>query len=165
VRAIHFILLSAACAATTTFSEAVARFPLSHPEVPLSTQDTIVGLSIREALLHGVPDFAPAPQVVIEYRRDVVSSHALPPIDSVSFFLLDSVQIRKLGDRVGTFRYLRPFAPQIRGDTALLGIATGVGFRRTRYAIGLLAGGACSWRAVRRSGAWVVDTVLGCIIS
>jgi hypothetical protein len=165
MRAIHLVLLSAACSAIVTFSEAVARFPITHPEVPLSTQDTIVALSIREALLHGIPDFAPGPQVVVEYRRDVVSSHALPQIDSVSFFLLDSMQIGKLGDRVGTFRYLRPFAPRIHGDTAMLDLASAVGFKRTRHAVLFLAGGACSWRAVRRSGAWVVDTVLGCIIS
>jgi len=165
MRGIHLVLLSAACSAAATFSEAVVRFPVTRPEVPLSAQDTIVALSIREALVHGIPDFGPGPQVVVEYRRDVVSSHALPQIDSVSFFLLDSIQLGKLGDRVGTFRYLRPVAPRIHGDTAMLGIASAVGFKRTRYAIALLGGGACSWRAVRRSGMWVVDTVLGCIIS
>ena len=165
MRVIHFVLLSVACAATTTFSEAVERLPRTRPDVPLSAQDTIVALSIREALLHGMPDFRPRPQVVLEYVRDVVSSHALPQIDSVSFFLLDPVQIGRLADRAGTFTYLRPFAPRIHGDTAMVGIASALGFKRSRYARGLMAGGACSWRAVRRSGAWVVDTVLGCIIS
>src|SRR6266566_1794422 len=64
MRAIQLVLLSAACAATATFSEAVARFPVTRSEVPLSVQDTIVALSIREAVLHGIPDFAPGPEVV-----------------------------------------------------------------------------------------------------
>jgi len=165
MRPISLVLLSSACAATVTFTEAVARLPRTSPELPLTAQDTIVALVIREAVLRGIPDFPPQRQVVVQRVPEVVSSRALPRIDSVSFFLLDTAQMTKMAAQVGDFGYLRPHAPRIYGDTAVVSLATELALKPRPHRMLLLGGAGCRWRAVRRSGAWVVDTVLGCLIS
>ena len=160
MRAVTAVLLSSACAATMTFTQAVERLPLTRPEPAGSAQDTIVALSIREAVLGGT-SFGLPRQVVVQRVPDVVSSHALPAIDSVAFYLLDMLQIEKLASQAGNFTYLRPFPPRINGDSAVVFVG-----RRRRHGLRHIFGGVggCSWRAVRRSGAWVVDTPLGCVV-
>ncbi len=164
MKAVTLALLAFACVSRQTIRQALERFPVARPETSVSVQDTIVALSLREAVLHGIPDFTPSPHVVVQAIPGLVSSRTLPAIDSVSFFLLDSVQIRQLATRAGNFFYLRPSAPQIRGDTATIGLKGMLGFRRTNRGVGTREESACAWRAVRRSGTWAVDTTLGCII-
>jgi hypothetical protein len=61
--------------------------------------------------------------------------------------------------QAGKFTYLRPFPPRINGDTAVVFVARRHGLRPVSSGVG-----SCSWRAVRRSGAWVVDASLGCVV-
>lgn|SRR2546425_1530377 len=165
MRPTSLLLLSSACAATVTFSKAVERLSVTRSEPPLSAQDTIVALSIREAVLHGIPDFELRRHVIVQRVAGVVSSHALPQIDSVAFHLLDTLQIGELADKAGNFTYLRPSPPSIDGDSAMVGVASAYGLDRSPHRHGgMVGGGGCSWRTVRRSGAWVVDTLLGCYI-
>ena len=159
MRALTPVLLSCACAATLPFTQAVERLPLTRREPAWSTQDTIVALSIREAVLGGT-SFGLPRQVVVQRVPDVVSSHALPAIDSVEFYLLDTLQIEKLASQAGNFTYLRPFPPRINGDSAVVFVGRRHGLMPRRPA-GVTS---CSWRAIRRSGAWVVDAPLGCVV-
>lgn len=157
MRAATAVLLSSACAATLTSTQALKRLPVTRPEPGWSAQDSIVALSIREAVVGG--SFGLSRQVVVLRVPDVVSSHALPRIDSVAFYVLDTLQMENLASRAGNFTYLRPSPPRINGDTAVMFVAR-------RHGLGPISSGvgACSWRAVRRSGMWAVDTSLGCVV-
>ena len=158
MRAVIAVLLSSACAATLTSTQALKRLPLTRPALGWSAQDTIVALSIREAVLGGT-SVGLSRQVVVLRVPDLVSSHALPRIDSIAFYVLDTLQVENLPRRARDFTYLRPFPPRINGDTAVVFVAW-------RHGLGpIFSGvGSCSWRAVRRSGVWVVDTSLGCVV-
>ena len=165
MRAITLALVSSACAAAVTFTNAVERLPLTRPEPPLNAQDTIVALAIREAVMRGIPGFEPRREVVVQRVPGLVTSRTLPQIDSVAFFLLDTFQIRTLADQAGEFMYLRPTPPRIDGDTAVVGLGSELGLKHRTHVRAIFGVGGCSWRAVRRSTTWVVDSTLGCIIS
>ncbi len=164
MRSISLVLLSSACAATVTFTEAVGRLPVTRPELALTARDTIIALAIREAVLSGIPGFLPQRQVVVQRVPDIVSSHALPRIDSVAFFVLDTAQLTNVAVQGGNFAYLRPYPPRISGESAVVSLASKLALKAMPRGTHFLDGGSCSWRAVRQSGTWVVDTVLGCII-
>ena len=158
------LLLLLACTTRITFSQAVERLRVTRPNAPLTVQDTIVALAIREAILHGIPNFGPRQHdVIVERVPGVVSPHALPSLPSVAFYLLDSVQIVGLANQVGDFPFLRPDAARIDGDTATIGIISKLGpdvipTSGRRY----LSVGMCAWRAVRHLGAWTVDSLPLC---
>jgi len=160
MRPIGLVLISTACAATVTFNEAVSRLPVTRPEPPVTISDTIIALAIREAALRGIPAFPTQRHIVVQRLADVVSSRSLPWIDSVSFLVLDSAQLIRVAAHAGHFAYLRPYPPRIDGDTAVVSVASR--FAADPTVARALYGGACSWRAVRQSGSWVLDTVVGC---
>jgi hypothetical protein len=156
------VLLAFGCAAS--LQEQLARLGPMRAEEPLTPEDTLIGLVLAQAALHGTVDFHPRHQVVVENRGNRLTPHAIPRSDSLTFFVLDTAQIQHLADRTGDFSYLRVYVPRIAGDTAHLGIGSSRAFRHRSRPVLFLGGGACSLTAVRRAGSWEFIGHTACII-
>jgi hypothetical protein len=163
-RTAFFIVLLSACANTITLEQALSGIVPSAPAQPDSPADSLLLVALSDAVVEGIPDFAPRRQVIIE-KRDAVSPRMLPVVDSVKFFILDLTGIQKLANRVGSFTFLRLHSPKIFGDSAEVAIGSVWAYKQTGRAAGGLGGGACAWMFTKQSGTWARTRVLGCIIS
>src|SRR5258708_12016546 len=115
------VLLALGCAAS--LQEQLARLGPMRAEEPLTPEDTLIGLVLAQAALHGTVDFHPRHQVVVENRGNSLTPHAIPRGDSLTFFVLDTSPIHRLADRTGPFPYLRLPVPRIAAHTAPLASA------------------------------------------
>ncbi len=156
------LLVASGCA--RSLQEQLADLGPTRAEEPLTPEDTLIGLVLAQAALHGTVDFHPRHQVVVENRGNSLTPHAIPRGDSLTFFVLDTSQIQRLADRTGDFSYLRIAVPRIAGDTAHLAIASSRAFRDRSRPVLFLGGGACSLTAVRRGGNWEFVGHPACII-
>jgi hypothetical protein len=113
--------------------------------------------------MDGLPMFSAAKTVIIQNDSGFVSSSSLPRMDSVGFVLLDSTQIRELADHLGDVNVLRVWRPLIGADTALSGASSHWVWGQDNQR--MMAMSACAFRLRRLSGAWQVDSTIGCVIT
>ncbi len=137
------------------------------PEPPSSATDSIVSLALEQAVVHGMPpDLSRTRPRVLIIRDDApVSAHALPRIDSVAFYILDSMQIQALADRHESMDYLVVSGASIQGDSATVGIGDRVAQRphsgRGRY---FSSRRTCFWILRRHEGVWTIEREGGCVV-
>jgi hypothetical protein len=158
------LIAIATCACTPTLETELRGVMPIVPQDPLSTPDTLIRFALQLAVAGPSP--APGPRRVIFLASvpAVVTPQSLPPLDSVTFYILDSVEIQRLADRTSDLSYLRLFPPQIAGDSAMVHVADRLAIKRRTQPFVLLGGGGCTWFFLRREGAWTLDrTRGGCI--
>ncbi len=138
----------------------------AKPLAPRTTSDSIVAAVLHKAVVNGLPNFRPRRRVVIRTDSGFVSAFSLPPLDSVEFVLLDSAQTQQLADQSGDLNVLIVPRPAIWGDTAKASVMNRWVWQQRRDQVGIMVStSACQWRLRRLSGAWQIDSTLGCLIT
>ncbi len=144
----------------------------SRPVQPTPAQnvsDSIVAAVLYSVATRGLPDFRPTHTLFVKKDSDIVSSAALPSLDSVEFVLLDSAGVQQLANQIGSVNVIRVSRPTVQGDTAHAGANSRVVWRLERAGrlsrARFISMSACAFRLRRANRQWQVDSTLGCIIS
>jgi hypothetical protein len=148
--------------------EGLASLTPTRPQLPLSAADSVLSLALEQALLHGIPDFAPRPRAAVIQSGGLASAHVLPRLNSVTFYILDSAQIQTLVDPDGDMPYLLVGHVTMEGDSATASIRCRFALRRApgRDAGGIgIGGGGCFWILRRHDGHWQIGRLGGCLVS
>ena len=135
-----------------------------QPTPSQSVSDSVVAAVLRLIAQRGLPDHRPRSIIYAQTDSDIVSSSSLPVLDSVQFVLLDSVEVQRLANRVGSVNVIRVSRPLVHDDTAQAGADSRVVWRRERIGR-MISMSACAFRLRRMNAGWQVDSTLGCIIS
>ena len=147
--------------------------PPIQPTPPRNVSDSIVAAVVFSVATHGLPDFPPSHTVFVQRDSDIVSSAALPLLDSVEFILLDSAGVQQLANQLGSVNVIRVSRPIVQDDTAHAGAKSRVVWRQERIpgnrargrTASFISMSACFFRMRRTKRQWQVDSTLGCIIS
>ena len=134
------------------------------PDLPVTTQDTVLRLVLEQAVSKGIPDFTPRSEVIL-LAGPGVSARVLPKSDSVRFFVLEKSEIQSLANQTGDLVYLSVGVGSLQGDRARAGGGSHFALGPHKEPMVLLAGGGCSWWLSRHTEGWVVDSLDACLIS
>ena len=129
-----------------------------------NTSDSVVAAVLYRAVVQGLPDFSAGKTVVVQNDSGFVSSSSLPRVDSVHFLLFDSSQVQDLANRIGQVNVLKVWKPVIGVDTARSGASNHYVWRQDSIRR-IESFSVCAYRLRRISGAWQIDSTLGCIIT
>ena|SRR6266566_3471821 len=156
------------CATSTSLSpldQGLAHLSPTQPQLPVSATDSVRLLALEQTLLHGLPNFRPGARVVLSQDRGFASARVLPAARSVTFYILDSVQIQALADRYGDMNYLVVGEATMEGDSAIAAIGNAFALRRRPGLRAVFGEGACYWILRRHPGVWQIERVGGCLVS
>jgi len=146
--------------------------PAVQPTPAHNVSDSIVAAVLYSVATRGLPDFRPTDTLFVKKDSDIISSAALPSLNSIQFVLLDSAGVQQLANEIGSVNVIRVSRPTVQDDTAHAGANSRVVWRLERT--GRLSRGrfsrfismsACAFRLRRTNRQWQVDSTLGCIIS
>ena len=153
-------LLLVSCLQTTPHAAALGRLRPTPPAAPHSASDTVLALALREAI--GMGGVAAEHQVVLR-QVDHLSAAALPAVDSISFYILDSAAIHALAARAGGFTFLHVGSVKVDGDSLQVPIAVfhacNLDCRSFRYDRG------CRWVFRQRFSRWESSGQALCLVS
>jgi len=164
VRFIAVLVVLLACASGGSLDHLLDRILPTVASGATSDSDRLMLLGLTRAATNGVPDFTPRRRVVVAATQGV-SARAIPTVDSVSFYLLDTVTISRMAADGGDFVYLTIYPPRIAGDTAMVSVGSKWALRPRNEPMVLLSGGGCTWVYRRTGGSWVFGKSIGCTIS
>jgi len=110
------------CGCAPTLQNELAKIGPTRAEAPLTVEDTVMALVLAQPSVHRTASYEPDHQVIVANPTGPLTPHAIPAVDSVTFFALDTAAIQRLADRAGDVSYVTIAVPQVRRDTALVGI-------------------------------------------
>src|SRR5256885_6611563 len=155
------------CATSTSLSpldRGLSHLSPTQPQLPVSATDSVRLLALEQALLHGLPSFRPGARVVLSQDRGFASARVLPAARSVTFYILDTLQIQVLADRYGDMNYLVVGEATMQGDSATAAIGNAFAFRRRPGLRAIFGDGAFYWVLRRHLGVSQIERVGGGLV-
>ena len=138
----------------------------AQPLPPRSSWDSVVAVVLQHAVTHGLPDYRPQRQILIQSDSAFISPSALPRIDSIDFVLLDNGQVQRAADELGDLDVLTVARFNLGGDTAMASAVSRRVWQQRPGRLGMMGSmSACEFRLRRLGGAWQVDSTIGCVIT
>src|SRR5512143_1384185 len=137
-----------------------------QPLPPRSSWDSVLAVVLQHVVTHGLPDYRPQRQILIQSDSAFISQSALPQIDSIDFVLLDNVQVQRAANELGDLNVLTVARFNLGGDTAMVSAVSRWVWQQRPGRLGPMASmSACEFRLRRLGGAWQVDSTIGCSIT
>jgi hypothetical protein len=154
------VVLVAACASSLTLDQAMTGIAPSSPAVPQTSTDSLLAEALRQAAL----EWHMRGHVIIQ-QSGILSPHALPVVDSVSFYLLEPVRIQQLAIRHDVPFLDLSIQPKAFVDSAEVGVSNTWLYRKTTNLGTRVGGGGCIWQFRKNAGRWRRSRVVSCVDS
>lgn len=156
------LLGAMACAHATSMDRALRGIAPTTATSPQSPVDSVVAIVLARVATTGLPDLQPARRVILQAGPSI-SPRALPSLDSVSWFLADSIWIRQAVERHGPLGIVS-VASRAQGDSVTVQVNS-VRWFPARSHISLLSLSGCAWLYRRVDDAWTMVRDYGCFIT
>jgi hypothetical protein len=149
-----------------TLQNELAKIGPTRAEAPLTVEDTVMAMVLAQPGVYRTASYEPDHKVIVASPSGRLTPHAIPAIDSVTFFVLDTAAIQRLADRAGDVSYLTIAVPQIGRDTVLVGIVYVRALQHIRGRARIFRGWEwCSYAVARNENRWQLGAHPRCLIS